>query len=375
MKIAWTLLALLATGASAWAHDEKFSSSRVEVKDDAVTWSVDVSVQAIGTVIPLPANPLDLSEREFEALRPQILRYLRSTMAVRINGDPIEPEPGPTDPVRETSVTSGEKYIAHFWQTFRFPAPSRPATVGLSGAFFATRTREHHAILVVSWDGAKRSFSRYGPFEMELTALRVRPTFWSTSGEFIVWGMHHIFIGYDHIAFLLALLLAARRLGELVRIATSFTVAHSITLLLAARGIITLPSTVTESLIAASIVYVAAENYFLKEATYRWVLTFAFGLVHGLGFSSVLQERLQDLDSIVLPVVSFNLGVELGQIAILLVTFPVLSWIRKAPTEEASGRRHQLLVRIGSAPILLLGCFWLVDRVFQMGWMARLGFE
>ncbi len=375
MKTAWTALLLLASGAAAWAHDEKFSSSRVDVKDDAVVWSVDVSVQAIGTVVPLPANPLDLSEREFEALRPEILRYLKTCMAVKINGVAVEPEPGPTEPVRETSVTSGEKYIAHFWQSFRYRAPSRPATVSLSGAFFSTRTGEHHAILVVSWDGAKRSFSRYGPFDLELTALRVRPTFWSTSGEFIVWGMHHIFIGYDHIAFLLALLLAARRLGELVRIATSFTVAHSITLLLAAQGVITWPAAVTESLIAASIVYVAAENYFIREAKYRWVLTFLFGLVHGLGFSSVLRERLQDLDAIVLPVVSFNVGVELGQIAILLVTFPILARIRKAPTEEASARRHRLLVRIGSAPILILGTFWLADRVFQMGWMARLGLD
>ena len=99
------------------------------------------------------------------------------------------------------------------------------------------------------------------------------------------------------------------------------------------------------------------------------MLTFLFGLVHGLGFSSVLRERLQDLDTIVLPVVSFNLGVELGQIAILLVAFPILAWIRKGATEEASAKRHLLLVRIGSAPILLLGCFWVVDRVLQKNWM------
>ena len=117
MKTAVTALLVLATGAAAWAHDEKFSSSRVEVKDDLVTWSVDVSLQAMGTVVPLPANPLDLSEREFEALRPEFIRYLQTCMSVKINGAVVEPEPGPTDPVRETSVTSGEKYIAHFWQT------------------------------------------------------------------------------------------------------------------------------------------------------------------------------------------------------------------------------------------------------------------
>jgi hydrogenase/urease accessory protein HupE len=369
MKVTWTGLLLLAAGASAWAHDEKFSSSRVDVKDDGVTWSVDVSMQGLEKVINLPANPVELTERQFRSLQPEIVKYLQTCMSVKINGIDVQGEPGALEPLYETFVASGEKYIAHARQEFRFPSAVPVKDVQLAGAYFAAKTDQHHAILVVSWAGARRSFSRYGPFELELTARRVQPTFWSTAGEFLVWGMHHIFIGYDHISFLLALLLAARRLGEMVRIATSFTVAHSITLLLAALDVVRLPSAVTESLIAASIVYVAAENYFIKEAKYRWVLTFIFGLVHGLGFSSVLHERLQDLDTVVLPVVSFNLGVELGQIAILLVAFPILAWIRKGPTEEASARRQLRLVRIGSAPILLLGCFWLIDRIFQKGWM------
>ena len=161
--------------------------------------------------------------------------------------------------------------------------------------------------------------------------------------------MHHIFVGYDHIAFLLALLLAAQRMRDMVRVVTSFTVAHSITLLLAALDVIRVPGAVTESLIAASIVYVAAENYFITEGRYRWVLTFAFGLVHGLGFSSVLRERLQDLRRSSYLSSSFNLGVELGQIAILLVVFPVLTLIRRAPDEKARERRQWWLVRIGSA--------------------------
>jgi hydrogenase/urease accessory protein HupE len=369
MKFVPTAFLLLATVAAAWAHDEKFSSSRVDVKPGGVTWSVDVSMQGLEKVIALPVNPVELTERQFRALQPEIVDYLRKCMRVEINGVETPGEPLSLEPLYETFVASGEKYIAHARQEFRFSSPSPVKTVLLAGAFFATKTDQHHAILVVSWDGARRSFSRYGSFELDLTARRVQPTFWSTGGEFLVWGMHHIFIGYDHISFLLALLLAARRLGEMVRIATSFTIAHSITLLLAALDVVRLPSAVTESLIAASIVYVAAENYFIQEARYRWVLTFLFGLVHGLGFSSVLHERLQDLDTIVLPVVSFNLGVELGQIAILLVAYPLLARIRKGSTPEASAIRQRLLVRIGSAPILLLGCFWLVDRVFQKGWM------
>src|SRR5262249_26461778 len=103
----------------------------------------------------------------------------------------------------------------------------------------------------------------------------------------------------------------------------------------------------------------------------RWILTFGFGLVHGLGFASVLRDRMQDLHSVIVPVVSFNLGVELGQMVIVLLVLPVLALIRnvKAPDEKARERRQWWLVRVGSAPILLLGAFWLVDRVFQLNLM------
>jgi hydrogenase/urease accessory protein HupE len=363
------VLMFLLVGGSAWAHDEKLSISRVDVKDDGIVWTVDVSLVGLEKVITLAGDPLDLTESRFQGMKDDIVAYLRTCMKVEINGELVVPEPGGLEPIYETFVATGEKYIAHARQQFRFKSAAPVKRATLSGGFFKTKTDQHHAVLNISWNGAMRNYSRYGPFELEITPSRIHPTFRSTFGEFLLWGMHHILIGYDHIAFLLALLLGAQKLGEVVRVVTSFTVAHSLTLLLAAKEVITLPSAVTESLIALSIVYVAAENYFIKDARFRWVLTFAFGLVHGLGFSSVLRERLQDLPSIALPIVSFNLGVEFGQVAILLVVFPVLVWIRKASDETAAARRQQLLVRIGSAPILLLGTFWLVDRVFQRNWM------
>lgn len=351
------------------AHDEKLSVSRVEVKDDAVVWTVDVSLQGLEKVLKLPADLYDLTDRQFLGMKDDIVRYLRTCMKIEINGVEVEGEAEGLEPLTETFIATGDKYIAHARQAFRFRSPSPVKRALLAGAFFSTVTSNHHAVLNVSWNGVQRRFSRYGPFELELTPSRINPTFWTTAGEFLLWGMHHILIGFDHIAFLLALLLGTRKMGEMVRVVTSFTVAHSLTLLLAARDLIRLPSTITESLIAASIVYVAAENYFIQEARHRWILTFAFGLVHGLGFSSMLRDRLVDSDSITMPVVWFNLGVELGQIAILLVVFPLLAGIRRGADEAASDRRQRLLVRIGSAPILLLGLGWLVDRIFQLGWM------
>jgi hydrogenase/urease accessory protein HupE len=363
-----TVLFLLA-GATAFAHDEKLSVSRVEVRPGEVVWTIDVALQGLQKVLEFPADPIDLSERQLQGLKGPIAQYLSKCLSVEINGRPAALEPGTVEPLYETFIASGEKYIAHARQQFVCRGGDPVKTLKLSLAIFSTLTDRHEAVLNVAWGGAPKTFKRTGPFEIELTQARVQPTFWSTAGEFLLWGMHHILIGYDHIAFLLALLLGARKIGEMIRVATSFTVAHSITLLLAATDVIRLPSRVTESLIAASIVYVAVENYFIRDAKHRWVLTFAFGLVHGLGFSSVLRERLQDIDSIAVPVVSFNVGVELGQIAILLVVFPVLAWIRKAADESAAARRQSLLVGIGSAPIALLGMAWLVDRVFQLNRM------
>ena len=309
-------------------------------------------------VVRLPAGELELTVDQLQEAKSDIDAYLLECLKVEINGSPVEAEAGALEPVYASTVATGQKYISYARQHFRFRSTTEVKRVQLSSALFFTVIRNHQAAVIVSWGGAQKVFTKYGPFELDLTPARLNPTILGTAAEFILWGMHHIFVGYDHIAFLMALLLAAQRLRDMVRVVTSFTVAHSITLLLAALDVIRLPGAVTESLIAASIVYVAAGELLHHRGSHRWMLTFAFGLVHGLGFSSVLRERLQDLQSIAVPVVSFNLGVELGQISILLVVLPVLTLIRRAPDEKARERRQWWLVRVGStadpAPGLVL---------------------
>jgi hydrogenase/urease accessory protein HupE len=341
----------------------------VEINPHEILWTVDVGVAGLEKVIRLPAGELELTDAQLQESKADIDAYLQECLKVTINGTEVEAEAGALEPVYAATVATGQKYISYARQHFRFPSTAEVKRVQLSSALFFTVIRNHQSAVIVSWAGVQKIFTKYGPFELDLTPARLNPTVLGTAAEFILWGMHHIFVGYDHIAFLMALLLAAQRLRDMLRVVTSFTVAHSITLLLAALDVIRLPGAVTESLIAASIVYVAVENFFITDGRYRWMLTFAFGLVHGLGFSSVLRDRLQDLQSIAVPVVSFNLGVELGQITILLIALPVLMLIRRAPDEKARERRQWWLVRIGSVPIFLLGSFWLVDRVFQLGLM------
>lgn len=175
------------------------------------------------------------------------------------------------------------------------------------------------------------------------------------ASSFIHLGIEHIFTGYDHILFLIALLLPSGRLVNLLKIVTAFTLAHSLTLTLAVLNIVTLPSALVESVIALSIVYVAVENLWRKQFHHRWGLTFAFGLIHGLGFASILQEFVGTQRNLALSLVSFNLGVELGQIVIVVLVFLGLRIF-----QTYGGL---VMLRRGiSLAIILMGLVWFAER-------------
>ena len=157
-----------------------------------------------------------------------------------------------------------------------------------------------------------------GKVQEAILDTRNRTAFFTAGGgskfqifrQFVVLGMEHIATGYDHLSFLLGLLIATASLRSLVKTVTSFTVAHSITLALATFDVVALPSRFTESAIAASIVYVAVENLILRRSIERYRITFLFGLVHGFGFSNVLREMQLPRANLALSLFSFNLGVE-----------------------------------------------------------------
>ena len=149
-----------------------------------------------------------------------------------------------------------------------------------------------------------------------------------------------------------------------VKIVTAFTLAHSITLSLAALQIVVLPSAVVEPAIAASIVYVAIENFFSSNVEGRWRDTFAFGLIHGFGFASALQEFGLPQGAVVPALAAFNIGVEVGQVAIVSIVIPLLigvDWfiatMRDAPQKRTAG-----LVYAASGIIAFLGCYWVFER-------------
>jgi hypothetical protein len=170
-------------------------------------------------------------------------------------------------------------------------------------------------------------------------------------------GVEHILTGYDHLVFLLGLILVGGRLRSLLVVVTAFTLAHSLTLGLAALGAWAPSPGLVEPAIALSIAYVGVENWFVRDATRRWRITFPFGLVHGFGFAGALGEIALPAGQVPLALAAFNLGVEAGQLAVLAAVLPVVLWL---------GRREWFAdrgVKGLSAAIALAGLGWFVSRV------------
>jgi hypothetical protein len=209
-------------------------------------------------------------------------------------------------------------------------------------------------------DGRDRAFELHD--DPGIVALD--PRWHQAAARFVRDGFHHILDGVDHLLFLLCLVIPLRRIKTLVGVVTAFTVAHSITLIASAYDLaptaLWFPPLV-ETLIAASIVYMALENIVGVSVSRRWIITFCFGLVHGFGFSFALRESLQFAGSHLLTsLLSFNLGVELGQLLVLAIVVPMLELLFRYGVAERMG------TIILSALVAHTGWHWLTERGSQL---------
>lgn len=167
--------------------------------------------------------------------------------------------------------------------------------------------------------------------------------------------------GLDHILFVIALVLGSAQLLNIIKTVSGFTLGHSITLALATLQLIHVPSRIVESCIALSIAFVAGEALWFKNSRSQWRIALIFGLIHGLGFATALTELNLNRSDLVRGLIGFNVGVELGQLVIVLVTLPIILWINK----KSFGKKW---VTPGFAVvILLLGSFWFIQRAFGLG--------
>ncbi len=192
--------------------------------------------------------------------------------------------------------------------------------------------------------GSKNAALIDSPIEQQITS-------------FIGLGIEHIWTGYDHILFLISLLMLGGELRSLLKIVTAFSVSHSFTLFLAALNIVSVPSRWVEIAIALSIAYIAAENLWQKEPQARWQLAFGFGLIHGLGFSTALQELDLPQTNLVTSLASFSVGIELGQFAIVLMVYFLLSYLQKFSWDLT-------IRRFISGGVIVMSLIWFWERAF-----------
>lgn len=235
--------------------------------------------------------------------------------------------------------------------------------------------------IVVVGDAVDASQAMLTKDVLQTNLIGEKATLLEVALDYIWSGIEHIFIGFDHIAFIVAVLLWARSFVSVVKIVTAFTVAHSITLSLAVLGYIDIPGSIIEPLIAASIVMVAAENFFSRNIDRKWKYTFVLGLIHGFGFASVLKEFGLPQDALVVALATFNIGVEIGQIAIVCIALPITialgrmvkDWRFTLPRPLTANlmspdgtmtvdMRTAAVVYATSATIGLLGLYWLIER-------------
>jgi len=197
------------------------------------------------------------------------------------------------------------------------------------------------------------------PFELGKTAISgtSSPAAW----RYLLLGYEHIVpLGLDHILFVCGLFLLSPKLKPLLWQTMAFTLAHSVTLALAMLDVISLPSRVVEPLIAASIAYVAIENLLTSELKpWRPIVVFCFGLLHGLGFAGALREVGLPDGPILTPLLMFNVGVEAGQLSVVLGALLTVGWFRRT-----SGYRAWVTIP-GSGAIALVGLYWCVQRAME----------
>jgi hydrogenase/urease accessory protein HupE len=347
------LLALIMATPAA-AHPVPFSYLDLEVRGDAVEGRIRVHLVDLAPVLGI-ADPRDLLQPEVRAAqRTRIERYLTSRIAFERGGF-ARAEWGQIAVVDENEALE---------LAFRIPGPPEGA-LSIDTDLFPADPNHQTFVNVYEGGALRQQFILSAATEPQTYYRGTTAGALAVMGTFIPSGVRHILIGPDHILFLIGLLLLGGNLRRLVTIVTMFTLGHTVTLSLATLDIVTPPAWLVEPAIALSIVVVGVDNLLQRKEGGRdlraWVALF-FGLVHGFGFANVLREFGLPQEALGWSLFSFNVGVELGQLAIVLVVASALALIRRRWPAADKG-----IVIGGSAVVIAAGAYWFAQRVFFGG--------
>lgn len=365
-----TLLVCVLAMQAAQAHKPSDSYLSLQVTEAGVSGHWDIALRDLDFAIGLDADgDGNITWGETRAKHAEIAAYAVARLAIQGDGAACRIEVPQQLIDRHTDG-------AYSVLMLKVSCPQPPhQQLGLTYSLFSDLDPQHRGLLNLNALGQTRT-AIFGPearqqgFELKETSL------WSQFMAYAGEGVWHIWIGFDHILFLLSLLLPAvlvwhkprwqaagsfrQSFWEVAKIVTAFTVAHSITLSLATLGLISLPSRWVESAIAASVVLAALNNVWPLVHGRRWVVAFCFGLIHGFGFASVLADLGLPQRALLLALVGFNLGVEGGQLAIVAVFLPLAYSLR------AHWVYQRLIFVGGSLLIAAIAGVWLAERVFNL---------
>ncbi len=343
----WLMMfAALTFGAG--AHQPGLSNLAIKLRTNSLEADLIVSWQEVDTIVPLDGDAnRELSNDEFAAARARLLNMAQSTIAIETDGKPLRFISAEV----QREDTTGIRFISQ-WEFL-----TNAQVLLVRSEILSDLQNGHRQILSIRGITnallAEYSLTRdRNTYELPLTGERHDHTI----VQFLWLGIEHILTGWDHLTFLFGLLVVGAKGREVLKIITAFTVAHSLTLALATFDVIRLPSSIVEPAIAASIVYVGIENIVRHEYRGRWMLTFAFGLIHGCGFATALRELGVGAngESVVKPLVCFNLGVEMGQLAIAAAVLP---WVWKLKPKF-----ERRWIPVTSIIVALIGTWFLFDR-------------
>lgn len=356
LKIGVLALASIGLGR---AHDVGLSTAEALIRDNTVELTNGFAPADIEQLLPeSERGATKWSPSDFDAMKAHLLALAPELWEIRSGTTVLRPEEIRVELLPGDNVSFD----------FSYPLPLSTTEITLRSTRLGELPSAHRQFLDVTdsagWTiGSKFLRAHDSELQVSLSAVsRVAesPSTAPTFLGFLKLGVQHIWTGYDHLLFLLALLVVCRTFRSIVVIISCFTLAHSLTLALATLNLVNLPPRLVEAAIAASILFVGLENLWRRgeEPRGRWALTFGFGLIHGFGFASVLRDLGVGTSGqrLALPLFSFNLGVELGQIVIAAVVLPLVWRLKK---NEAYSRRGIPLL---SAVVSFAGLYWLVER-------------
>lgn len=345
------LLLMLLWQASPAAHGLNASYSDIDVTSARLDVVFLISVEDVSAHFPALTHG---AGGESASVLPVIAAFLRERLQLLVDGTVVHLQDGAHGP-------HGNGAFMRF--TFSHPLERAPAalSVGLEPEFFDRFGSQHSHLVTLAVEGraSRAVITRDRLLVPFATGYRHGLAAYGA----LVWlGVEHILLGWDHLLFLCALLIVGSRPAHLVQVVTAFTAGHSLTLALAALEVVLLPSRLVEGGIALSVAYVAFDNFFARSDTPRWLLTFCFGLVHGFGFANVLAEMNLARSELVSSLLSFNAGVEVGQLAVAAALFPLVRWL-------AGQRYRQPIIVVVSGVIFVFSIAWFVQRTFDLSFI------